>query len=508
MRARILIVDDNTSLAGNLRDVLEGARELDVEVALAPNGKQGLAAARRDGFDVAVVDVKLPDASGLELIAPLRAAAPHGEIVLVTGFATVDTAMAALRAGAFAFVLKSFRPEELISTVAQAIEKISLKREREELERRYRAIVDAADVLILGLNADGSVALFNPRLSALTGVGGDAALGMPFCETLVDESEQRRFNQSFQSVVEGDAAAAEVEVGVRDAVGAIRRVRWHLSGVRSGGRGGRTDLVYGIGIDVTERRALERRAADAEALNAMAPLALGLAHEIRNPLNAAVLELHLLSRGIDRLSDEAIREPMKRRVGIVEAEIGRLGRLLGEFLELARPRAPHREPVDLARVVRDVLDLEEEALASHRVEVVRDLADDCFALGDVEKLKQVVLNLVVNALDVMPDGGVLRACASGDAHEVWLSIGDTGPGIDPTILAEIFDPFFTTKAAGTGLGLAIVRKIVDQHAGRVEVSTHAAEGATVRVRLPRFIPEPVPMSRPTTSSLPPRGAGI
>ncbi|WP_437959106.1 ATP-binding protein [Sorangium sp. So ce119] len=504
MRARILIVDDNTSLAANLRDVLEGARELDVEVALAPTGKQGLAAARRDGFDVAVVDVKLPDASGLELIAPLRAAAPHGEIVLVTGFATVDTAMAALRAGAFAFILKSFRPEELISTVAQAIEKISLKREREELERRYRAIVDAADVLILGLNAEGRVALFNPRLSALTGVGGDAALGMPFCETLVDESEQRRFNQSFLGVVEGDAAA-EVEVGVRDAVGAIRRVRWHLSGVRSGGRGGRTDLVYGIGIDVTERRALERRAADAEALNAMAPLALGLAHEIRNPLNAAVLELHLLSRGIDRLSDEAIREPMKRRVGIVEAEIARLGRLLGEFLELARPRAPHREPVDLSRVVRDVLDLEEETLASHRVEVVRDLGDDCFALGDVEKLKQVVLNLVVNALDVMSDGGVLRACASGDATEVWLSISDTGPGIDPTILAEIFDPFFTTKAAGTGLGLAIVRKIVDQHAGRVEVNTRAAEGTTVRVRLPRFIAEPV--SRPTSTS-PPRGAGI
>ncbi|AUX40903.1 sensor histidine kinase [Sorangium cellulosum] len=502
MRARILIVDDNTSLAGNLRDVLEGARELDVEVALAPTGKQGLASARRDGFDVAVVDVKLPDASGLELIAPLRSAAPHGEIVLVTGFATVDTAMAALRAGAFAFILKSFRPEELISTVAQAIEKISLKREREELERRYRAIIDAADVLILGLNAEGRVALFNPRLSVLTGVGRDAAVGMPFCESLVDESEQRRFNQSFQGVVEGDAAA-EVEVGVRDAVGAIRRVRWHLSGVRSRGRCGRTDLVYGIGIDVTERRALERRAADAEALNAMVPLALGLAHEIRNPLNAAVLELHLLSRSIDRLSDEAIREPMKRRVGIVEAEIARLGRLLGEFLELARPRAPHREPVDLARVVRDVLDLEEEALASHRVEVVRDLSDDCFALGDVEKLKQVVLNLVVNALDVMPEGGVLRASASGDVQEVWLSIADTGPGIAPTILAEIFDPFFTTKAAGTGLGLAIVRKIVDQHAGRVEVNTRAGEGTTVRVRLPRFTAEPV--SRPVSS--PPRSTG-
>lgn len=482
MPARILIVDDNTSLAANLREILEGARELDVEVALAPDGHEGLAAARRDGFDVAVVDVKLPDASGVDLILPLRAAAPHGEVVLVTGFATVDTAIAALRAGAFAFILKSFRPEELISTVAQALEKISLKREREELEQRYRALIEAAGVLILGLSADGRVTLWNPRLSALTGVDMGAAIGMPFGEALVDESDQRRFNQAFHGALDGETA--EVEVGVRDAAGAIRRVRWHLSGVRGSAK--KADLVYGIGLDVTERRALERRAADAEALNAMAPLALGLAHEIRNPLNAAVLELHLLSRGIDRLSDEAVRAPMKRRVGIVEAEIARLGRLLGEFLELARPRAPHREPVDLSRVVGDVLDLENEAFARRRVEVVRELDPDCFALGDVEKIKQVVLNLAVNALDALPEGGTLRAGTGGDPQEVWLAIGDTGPGIPKTILAEIFDPFFTTKAAGTGLGLAIVRKIVDQHAGRVVVDTGSA-GTTVRAIFPRFV---------------------
>jgi PAS domain S-box-containing protein len=495
--ARILIIDDNIGLAANLRDILEGARwegarwegargegarGLDVEVALAPDGRQGLAAARRDGFDVAVVDIKLPDASGVELIRPLRAASPHGEVVLVTGFATLDMAIAALREGAFAFILKSFRPEELISNVAQALEKITLKREREELERRYRALIEAAGVLILGLSADGRITLFNPRLATLTGVNAASAVGGPFCEALIDEPDQRRFMQAFHGALHGDAAT-EVEVGIRDAARAIRRVRWHLSGVP--GTGKPTDLVYGIGIDVTERRALERRAADAEALNAMAPLALGLAHEIRNPLNAAVLELHLLSRSIDRLPEEAIRAPMKRRVGIVEAEIARLGRLLSEFLELARPRAPLKEPVDLSRVVAEVLELEAEAFAEHRVEVVRDLDPDCFALGDVEKLKQVVLNLVVNALDAMPEGGRLRAATGSDGQDVWLSISDTGPGIPPTILAEIFDPFFTTKAAGTGLGLAIVRKIVDQHAGRVIVDPLSA-GTSVRVSIPRF----------------------
>jgi signal transduction histidine kinase len=201
-----------------------------------------------------------------------------------------------------------------------------------------------------------------------------------------------------------------------------------------------------------------------------------------------VLELHLLARSIERLSDAATRDPMKRRVEIVESEIKRLERLLTDFLDLARPRAPLREPVELARVAEGVLDLEAEATAARRVEVTWDFAPDCFVLGDVEKLKQVALNLVVNSLDAMPDGGKLKAIVGGDASEVWLAIADTGPGIDSTILAEIFDPFFTTKAAGTGLGLAIVRKLVDQHQGRVVVDTMRGEGTTVRVVLPRWTP--------------------
>ena len=480
MFARILVIDDNTSLAQNLRDVLEGARELDVEVILAPDGKSGLFAAREGGFDVAVVDVKLPDASGVALMPSLRAAAPLGEIVLVTGFATIDTALEALRAGAFAFILKSFRPEELIATVQQAIEKVGLKREREEYQRRYRALVDATDVLILGLDRDGNVVLFNQRLAELTGVSASEALGQRLSERFVAPPDARRVEQAITLASAGEASDVEVTMVTEE--GVPRRVRWHLSAVRES----RDDLaVYGIGVDVTERRALERRAASAEALNAMAPLALGLAHEIRNPLNAAVLELELLSRAIERLGESEARDPMRSRVGIVKGEIGRLERLLTEFLELARPRGLQREPVDLGLVLGEVIDLELEAITARGITLEREIEPGCVALGDVEKLKQVVLNLVVNALDVMPEGGVIRVCTGADESRVWMAIGDSGPGIDPAILAEIFDPFFTTKPAGTGLGLAIVHKIVQQHGGDVRLESQATSGTVARVTLPR-----------------------
>jgi ActR/RegA family two-component response regulator len=295
--ARILIIDDNVQ--PRRQPARSARRSAGAGRGGGPRARRAerARAAKHDGFDVAVVDVKLPDASGVDLIRPLRAASPQGEVVLVTGFATVDTALAALQGGAFAFILKSFRPEELISTVAQALEKIALKREREEYQRRYRALVDATDMLIVGLDAAGrsrSATRGSRRSPASTPRPRWGARSPSSSSTRpITRSSSHAF-----AAVPRRGAAVDVDVGLRDAVGAIRRVRWHLSGAR--GVGKRTDLIYGVGIDVTERRALERRAADAEALNAMAPLALGLAHEIRNPLNAAVLELHLLSRSIDR----------------------------------------------------------------------------------------------------------------------------------------------------------------------------------------------------------------
>jgi signal transduction histidine kinase len=267
-----------------------------------------------------------------------------------------------------------------------------------------------------------------------------------------------------------------------------RRIRWHLSSAREGG-GDDAGLVYGIGIDVTERRALEKRAADAEALSAMGTLALNLAHEIRNPLNAAVLQLHLLGRHVDKLNaDGETRSALHDRARIVGDEIGRLNRLLTEFLELARPRAIARELVHVGKLVDAVLDLEAGSAAARNVTVVRETTSDgVVARGDSEKLKQVVLNLVVNALEAMKEGGTLTARVSagdGKSDRVVLSIEDTGPGIEPQVLAQVFDPFFTTKEAGTGLGLSIVRKIVDQHEGEVRIESERGKGTRVRVMVP------------------------
>lgn len=497
-RRRVLIVDDNTELVDTLRAVLaSGIAGITIETAA--NGKAAVPLAAR-GFDVAIVDVKLPDISGVDLIQPLRAVSPFAEVLLLTGFASVDAAIGALRSGAFAFVLKSFRPEELISIVEQALTKVELKFEREELERRYRDLVEVTDVLVIALTGTDEVALMNRRAASFANTTSEQALGKSLLEAWIPDEDHAALRAALDET-RRQSRAVEVETGYGDkqhprpsspmrattkrAPGdpprALRRVRWHLSRSRDQG-----DLVYGIGIDVTERRALERRAADAEALSAMGELAMNLAHEIRNPLNAAVLQLHLLKRNLDRLeTEEATKDGLKDRVRIVGDEVGRLSRLLTEFLELARPRGIAREPVHVPQLAEEVLDLEEESARGRGVTIVRDLpGDGCVAIGDREKLKQVTINLVVNALEAMKQGGTLTVSVRAEGERVVMTIADTGPGIASELLPNVFDPFFTTKEAGTGLGLSIVRKIIDQHGGDIEIESERGQGAKVVVSIP------------------------
>jgi PAS domain S-box-containing protein len=474
---RVLIVDDNAELVDTLRAVIaSGVPRLSIETAA--NGAAALEMAQK-GFDVAIVDVKLPDVSGIDLIQPLRVASPFSEVLLLTGFASVDAAIGALRSGAFAFVLKSFRPEELISIVEQAIGKVQLKREREELEKRYRDLVEVTDVLVFALDAEDKVALMNRKAAAIVNTVPDQALGRPFLEAWIPIEDRGALRTALIGTRDYEVETGFVDQSVPSTT--RRRVRWHIS--RSPDN---RSLVYGIGIDITERRALEKRAADAEAISAMGELAMNLAHEIRNPLNAAVLQLHLLNRNLDRLdAEEPTRAGLKDRVRIVGDEIGRLNRLLTEFLELARPRGIAREPVHLPRLVDEVLDLEGESANGRGIEIIRDLADDgCVAIGDREKLKQVTINIVVNALEAMKLGGVLTASVQSSGDRVIMSFEDNGPGIEPDVLTSVFDPFFTTKEAGTGLGLSIVRKIVEQHGGEVTIESERGRGARVIVSVP------------------------
>jgi two-component system, NtrC family, sensor histidine kinase HydH len=359
-RPRLLLIDDNARFVENLEEILEG-EGYDVRTA----GTCAQARSVSDsGFDVALLDLKLPDGDGTGLAAELKTKNPEGEIVLLTGFGTVESAAAAVRAGACAYLLKPCATPELLLTVEQAMRQVRLKHDKRDLSRRAQV---------------------------------------------------------------------------------------------------------------------------AEKLAAVGTMTAGLSHEIRNPLNAAALQLQVLERRIRKLeqpSQPLLLEPL----GLVRDEIRRLDQLLEDFLQLARPREFNPRPVPPGPLLGRIIDFMQEDAERRGITLERELGDVRPIRGDEERLRQVLMNLALNALDAAPRGGTVRMSALPDPRgDVVILVEDTGVGIPEEVAQRIFEPFYTTKPSGSGLGLPIVHQIVTQHGGTIEVKRSTLGGARFELRLPAML---------------------
>ena len=230
-----------------------------------------------------------------------------------------------------------------------------------------------------------------------------------------------------------------------------------------------------------------RRLYRAERLAAAGQLAAGVAHEIRNPLTTIRSTVQYLLQGVSE------PDPKRELIHELLNEVDRIDRTVNGLLSLTRTSEFEPKEIDVMDVLEQSLMLVETQAKRQQVRVERRYARDHFrVMGDVNQLKQVFLNLLLNALQAMPQGGQLTVSVSSSHAEftppagdfVQIQIADTGPGIAPENLERIFDPFFTTKRDGTGLGLAICHSIVHQHDGEIEVQSQVGQGTTAVIRLP------------------------
>lgn len=467
---RVLLVEDNRPLAENWGELLE---ELDVRVEITASATEALSAAKRAKPALAIVDVGLPDKSGIVLLQELHQHYSGTEVILVTGQATLQNAMDAIRLGAFGYLLKPVESESFLHLAERALAAVALRAERKRLaqmlsdsEALHRTLVEAVDAAIVGVDSEGRVAFAN----------GTA-------RTLLSWNEEP--GRSFRSFFSDEDAPADLEAGTPwvSQFGS-RRVRWTMAPVPS-----RSSLsAVAVGVDITEQEALRRRAAEQEALAAVGVLTAGLAHEIRNPLNAAQLQLELLSR---RSAKGVDVDDIQRRAGLVRGELKRLSSLLDDFLGLARPKALGLQSIDMSRLLEDVLELEAPICLRQGVRVSSECPPQLFAEGDRDQLSQALLNLIRNSREAFQaanlEAGNLRLSAepgttSSGKRFVRVRVSDDGPGFPP---GDILEPFHTTKAAGTGLGLSIVQKIVRAHGGKLRLESPPEGGACVAFDLRR-----------------------
>jgi signal transduction histidine kinase len=229
----------------------------------------------------------------------------------------------------------------------------------------------------------------------------------------------------------------------------------------------------------------QRELLRAEQLAAVGQLAAGVAHEVRNPLTGMKLlvEAALRRHNPTPLTGEDLE--------VIHGEIVRLEHTVQGLLEFARLPAPQRQPCDLRDLVARARDLTRARGAQQRVEVVASLpADPVPALVDGGQLTTVLVNLILNAFDAMPQGGRLRIeMTAGPSGEARISVSDTGPGIAATMLDRLFTPFTTTKPAGTGLGLSVSRRIIEEHGGTITAHNRPEGGACFVITIPSSTPE-------------------
>lgn len=467
-RIEALIVDDHEALVENLVDILkDGLEGYDVACRVASNGADALALADPE-LDLAVLDLHLPDSQGTTLIDGLKARSPHVQVVIITGDTAIESAIEAIQRGAFGYVLKPFKAVEVVDVARRAVEKARLLKDREALqlelaqsEARHRHLLQKLPVFVMVFDATDQIVFWNRRLEEVTGYARDEMLGRP----------ARGF------VSPGDS---DLRLPMKD--GGHRLVRWVLSEDRSVQDG--QALTVAVGSDVTDEREAQRRARRAERLAAVGTLAAGLAHEVRNPLNSASLQLEVLERRLARR--ECDPEALGGIVKIVHGEIVRLDHLVSDFLAFARPSPLAVGPVQINDLVLRVANLLGPECARASVELVTELDADAGVLqADEQRLMQVFLNVLRNALEAVGEVGtiVLRTRAADARGDVRIEIEDDGPGFSDD--APIFDAFYTTKPQGTGLGLAIVHRIIADHGGSVGVESRP--GCT---RFTLLLPQP------------------
>ena len=233
-----------------------------------------------------------------------------------------------------------------------------------------------------------------------------------------------------------------------------------------------------------ESRQLEERLHFAERSTAMGRLDSALAHEIRNPLNFINLSIdHVRERlGPD---EGRRREDFERILVNVKAEISRLNRLVGDFLSFGKPMRLDPRPCALDELVREVAAVVDHKAKDQGIALVTDAKGPLPALvADPELLKTCLLNLMINALDAMPKGGVLTVGVRRDEDALVTTVTDTGEGMSAEAIRDAFEPYFSTKETGVGLGLALTRKIVGDHGGTVELSSEKGRGTKAVIRLP------------------------
>jgi PAS domain S-box-containing protein len=476
---RVLVVDDDADTRANLCDILE----LDGhQVESAGSAAEVLQRRNWPELSAIILDRKLPDGTGEELLPHLKELAPKAAVLVVTGYADLQGAIDALKQGADDYILKPINPGALRASLLRISDRHRLALAKERSEAAFRTLVEAAPCLIVIVRPDHRIVYFSPFAEALTGYRAAAAQGRDFGSFFPPE-QRAAVAENLRRVLLG-APVREIEGAVLCQDGSRRWLVWNSQRLPDYEGG---PAILAVGQDITQLKHAQERTLQAERLAAIGQMMTGLAHESGNALARSQACLEMLALEVQD------RPEALSLVSRIQKAQDHLQQLYEEVRNYAAPLKLERAVCRLDMVWRQAwtnLAVRREGRDAQLCEERAGM--DLHCAVDAFRLEQVFRNILDNALAACsgPVVVTIRCTESSLAGRPALrvSVRDNGPGLGAEQRQRIFEPFFTTKTKGTGLGMAIAKRIVDAHGGHIAVGTGPGSGAEVLITLPRDEP--------------------
>lgn len=338
-----------------------------------------------------------------------------------------------------------------------------------ESEQKFRSIFDHSMNGILLWGEGYRILDVNPIACEIFQATKQQLLSEPFVKW-IPEKEQKVFYKLIGQCEQFGEAYAEITILTKE--GEQRIVEISL----------KKEIIPSVGMmmlrDITEKKELEWQLRKSDTLNVVGELAAGIAHEIRNPMTAL--------KGFIQLLQGSIKEDYSMYFNVIMSELKRIESIITEFLVLAKPQAIQYQQNDVCKIMKDTIDLISAQAMMHNVQIIADFEENLpWIYCEPNQLKQVFINILKNAIEVMTKGGDVHVRVQKvDHHYIRISVTDQGCGIPQDKIKKLGEPFYTTKERGTGLGLMVSYKIIEEHQGKIDVESEVGVGTTFHITLP------------------------
>jgi len=474
----ILVIDDEKRIREGCYKILTKENCL---VEMAENGESGLKMLAGKHYDIILTDLMMPGIGGMEVLAKVREQHPDSVSIVITGFATLEHSIEAMKKGAFDFIPKPFTPDHLRVVVSKAVQMTRTLQDIATEKTRLKTIVNYLAGGVLVTDKSKNIILYNPTLLKMLGYGGDALDDQPL-HVLTTDEKLTGIIDGILGLNTGEFKILSAEIEPHERGGELsNQLYLRAQAVPFQNRSGEILGSVTIIDDITHLKLLDEMKSSFVNM---------VSHEIRSPLTTILSQIKIL---MDGLAGE-LGPKQADILGKMSRKVNGLVELSNELLDLSRIEAglivQDKQQVQLMDILESLVEFIQARAKEKNISLSLKKADLPLINADMKSMEEVFSNLITNAIIYTPEKGGITVRGEVKGGFVGISVSDTGYGIAPDEIPRIFDKFYRAKTektrniVGTGLGLPIVKSIVEAHNGTVKVESEEGIGSTFYVRLP------------------------